>query len=37
MGRSRRRGYALKEASHPNDAVDGAVRAGIMRERVRIE
>jgi hypothetical protein len=33
---SRRRGYALKGASHPNDAVDGAVRAGITRERVII-
>jgi hypothetical protein len=37
MGRSRRRGYALKEASYPNDAVDGAVRAGIMREHVKIK
>jgi hypothetical protein len=37
MGRSRRRGYALKEASHPNNAVDSAARAGIIRECVRIE
>jgi hypothetical protein len=37
MGRSRRRGYALKEASPPNDTIDSAARAGIIRERVRIE
>ena len=37
IGRSRRRGYALKEVSYPNNAVDSVARAGTMRERVRIE
>jgi hypothetical protein len=37
MERRGRRGCALKEASYHNDAVDGAVRVGIMCERVKIK
>jgi hypothetical protein len=37
IGKSRRRGYILKKASFPNNAVNSIVRAGITRKRVRIK
>ena len=37
IGRSRRRRYALKEVSYPNNAIDSIVRVSIIYKRVRIE
>ena len=37
IGRSRRRGYALKEVSYLNNAVDSIVKVGIIYKYIRIE